>query len=61
MPRFDDEFDPNDSYDSFVDGLDREPILDDDDELVGDLDPEDLALLAPPRRKPVAPPPRKKR
>lgn len=56
MPRFDDEdaFD----YDGFSRDLDRQSLLDDDDG-VGSLDDDDLALLAPPRlpraAKPAAP------
>lgn len=55
MPRnFDDDFDPFDDpeagMDGFLDGLDRESILDDDEDVIGGLDEEDIALLGVPRK-----------
>lgn len=65
MTRFSDDFDDSPgSLDDFFDGLDRESILDEDEAIIGGLDPEDLALIQPPRRpapKPVAPPVRRRR
>lgn len=37
------------TYDDLITGLDSEGLTDEDDELVGGLDPEDLAMLAPPK------------
>lgn len=63
MSRFDSDnpFGDEDGIDAFLGELDRESLLDEDDDLVGGLDEDDLALLAPPKRPVPAAPVKKTR